>query len=78
MTDYTSIDCGQHSEFELAIMHKTKLQLCWHAPGKEKHTEQITPIDLISRNHEEFLLVESAHGEQQEIRLDYIEPISSE
>ncbi len=76
MTDYTSIDCGQHSEFELAIMHKKSLLLSWHEPGKEKQTKQVLPVDLIARNHEEFLLVESKHGDRQEIRLDYIDPIS--
>ncbi len=77
MTEYTSIDCGQHSEYELAIMHKSKLLLSWHEPGKEKQTEQVMPIDLIARAHEEFLLVESKHGERQEIRLDYIDSIPS-
>jgi Rho-binding antiterminator len=72
MTDYTSIDCGLHSEFELAIMHKKHLQLSWQLPGKEKQSRLVKPVDLIARHHEEFLLIEDEQGEHLEIRLDYI------
>jgi len=72
MTDYTPVDCGLHSEYELAIMHRDKLKLTWRDADGETCIDTITPTDLRTRNSEEFLVVSGADGMEFEIRLDRI------
>jgi Rho-binding antiterminator len=72
MTDYQPIDCGLHSEYELAIMHGNKLMLSWHDSTGTEHVERLVPTDLRSRNGEEFMVAINAEGEELEIRLDRI------
>ena len=72
MTDYTPVDCGLHSEYELAIMHRDRLTLSWRDTNGITRVEAVTPFDLRKRNREEFLAVRDANGAQQEIRLDRI------
>ena len=72
MTDYRPIDCGLHSEYELAIMHARKLRLSWYDHTGAKHIELLVPTDLRTRNGEEFMVALSAGGKELEIRLDRI------
>lgn len=72
MTDYTPIDCGRHSEFELAIMHRDTLKLSWRGADGATHTEVVTAADLLTRNSEEFMRVSNTRGIEREIRLDRI------
>jgi len=72
MTDYTPVDCGLHSKYELAIMHRQALRLTWRDSNGELHTQTVLPADLRSRHHEEFLAVTGEDGAEQEIRLDRI------
>ena len=69
---YTPIECGLHSEYELAIMHKSKLQLRWLDAMGVEHSETIEPVDLCSRNKEEFLKILTTDNKVLEIRLDKI------
>mgnify|MGYP002713350017 CR=1 FL=1 len=73
MTDYTPIDCGRHSEFELAIMQRRHLHLCWLDEQGQSHEATLLPTDLCTRNHEEFLLARDADEQPLEIRLDRIQ-----
>lgn len=72
MSDYTPIDCDQYSEYELAILRKWKLRIGWRDDAGLSHVEMLTPRDLQTRQGEEFLIAETAHGERLEIRLDQI------
>ena len=72
MTDYTPIDCGRHSEFELAIMHRDALNLTWRDADDATHTEVVIAADLLTRNSEEFMRVSNTSGIEREIRLDRI------
>ena len=72
MTDYTPIDCALYSEYELAIMQRQRLRICWQQPGGQPHIEVFTPVDLVTRNHEEFLVVNSPDHPRLELRLDHI------
>lgn len=72
MTEYTPIDCGLHSEYELAIIQKRKLRVRRTEPSGQSHIEILQPVDLISRHHEEFMLAETNVHKIIEIRLDYI------
>jgi Rho-binding antiterminator len=72
MTDYKPIDCGLYSEYEVAILHHSRLRLSWRDCTETVHIELVTPNDLRTRRGEEFLVVTGQHGGQQEIRLDRI------
>jgi Rho-binding antiterminator len=71
-TDYTPIDCALYSEFELAIMHRTRLQVSWRDTHGSPHLEVLIPVDLRTRQGEEFLVAVDALGGEREIRLDRI------
>jgi Rho-binding antiterminator len=72
MTDYIPVDCGLHSEYELAVMHRQILRLTWRDIDGELHTETVLPEDLLIRHHEEFLVVNREGCIGVEIRLDHI------
>ena len=71
MSDYRPVSCALHSEFELAIMRGQRMELKWHDDDGVARQAVVTPLDLVTRNHEEFLLVEY-EGERRAIRLDRI------
>ena len=71
MTDYTPVDCGLHSRYELAIMQHQQVRLSWQAEAT-LHTETVLPTDLVTRNGEEFLRITRAGGNSLDIRLDHI------
>ena len=72
MSDYQPIDCGLHSEYELAIMHRTPLVLSWRGTDGLDHLETLLPKDLETCRGEEFLVLLNAAGEQLKVRLDRI------
>lgn len=72
MTDYHPIACGLYSQYELAIMHRTPLTLCWRDMNGLSHLETLLPEDLETRNGEEFLVLRNGAGEQLKVRLDRI------
>ena len=72
MNDYVPIDCGLHSEYELAIMQHRKLAIRWLEDEQTEHSATVIPLDLYTRNSEEFLLVRNPEGNEQPIRLDRI------
>lgn len=72
MTDYQPIGCGLYSEYELAVMHRTPLKLCWQGSDGLSHLETLMPEDLETCNGEEFLVVRNTAGEQFRVRLDRI------
>lgn len=71
-TSYTPIECGLHSEYELAIMHKTKCEISWKDSDKATQAMKARPIDLIVKDKQEFLKIKSDKNEIMEIRLDKI------
>lgn len=70
-TDYQPVSCSFHSELELAIITRRRLQLGWLEAG-QKHVTMITPMDLQTRNGEEFLLATDNNETHYCIRLDKI------
>ena len=72
MTDYVPIDCAVHSGYELAIMHRQQLRLAWRDRDGIIHIKMVTPTDLRTQNHEEFLDVTDERGDIYSIRLDRI------
>ena len=72
MTDYRPIDCGLHSEYELAILQRRRLHLTWLGSDHATYSEIVTPTDLVTREGEEFMIISRRGGETVEIRLDRI------
>jgi len=77
MSDYTPIDCSLHSEYERAIMRQHKLHLSWEDVEGQMHLENVTPTDLVVRQHEEFLLVRRQNQQMCELRLDRIRSVDA-
>lgn len=73
MTDYVPIDCALHSDYELAIMRRRQLRLTWHDDDGITHIKTVTPTDLRTQNHEEFMDVTDTQGNDYSIRLDRIQ-----
>ena len=72
MTDYRPIDCGLHSEYELAILQRRRLHLTWLGSDDATHRDIVKPTDLITRHREEFMIFTRSGGETGKIRLDRI------
>lgn len=70
--DYIPIDCGLHSQYELAIMQQTKTVIRWIDDQQIQHDETIEPLDLITRNKKEYMTVKTGNNEIIDIRLDKI------
>lgn len=71
-TPYIPIDCALHSNYELAIIRNTKVVLCWMTADYSERTETVKPVDVISKNKQEFLKIEMPDNSIREIRLDKI------
>jgi Rho-binding antiterminator len=72
MTDYTPIDCGLYSEYEQAILHHKRLRVSWREPDGHSGIDVLTPVDLVTRRGEEFLVLRRGDGAAFELRLDRI------
>lgn len=78
MSDYRPISCALYAQFEHWIIHRRTLRVAWRVPGRINRLEQLKPLDLQTRNHEEYLIARRRNGETVELRLDCImraEPI---
>ncbi len=76
---YTPVPCAIYGRYEVAIMHHEDLLVRWQEPDGVAHLERLQPHDLVTRNHEEFMMAVGMDGEAHEIRLDWIvsaDPIS--
>ncbi|MES9964690.1 MAG: Rho-binding antiterminator [Candidatus Sedimenticola sp. 20ELBAFRAG] len=72
MTDYQSISCQLHSEYELLAMHRTPVRVSLANSAEPLHG---IITDIRAREGAEFLLLKSGDRET-EVRLDRIVEIS--
>jgi len=70
-TDYTPISCANYDQYEIAIMHGSKLHLTWQTDNVI-YDQVVTPLNLRTAHGEEYLLLRLASGETAEVRLDHI------
>jgi len=68
---YTPIPCAIYSQYKLAIMHRQSLKLVWHDQA-QTHIATVTPLDLQTKQGQEFLIARDQGGHELHIRLDYI------
>lgn len=71
--NYTPIDCGVYSEYELAIMHRRRMRLHWQDDEGGDHVESVMPQDLKTEEKREYLIAERQDGSSLKVRLDRIQ-----
>ena len=69
--NYQPISCELYSEYELAIMHGQKIKLVWKEDG-QINIAYVTPLDLRTQEHQEFLIAQDHNQQLLRIRLDFI------
>lgn len=70
--DYQPVSCELHSQYELAIMHKSKLELSWLSNGELVTQTNILPLDVQTRDKAEYLIATNDKNENLCLRLDQI------
>lgn len=68
---YSPMDCEQYSRLELAILQRRRLRLHWVGKGMS-HIEVVSPQDLRTRRHAEYLLLRDGMNRRRFLRLDRI------
>ncbi|HSG12105.1 MAG TPA: hypothetical protein VLB10_10205 [Gammaproteobacteria bacterium] len=72
MTDYAPVDCGLHSQYEPAIMHRQRLRLSRTTDTLPVMACTVIAEDIFTRDGQEFLQVRDEKGREHTIRLDRI------
>jgi Rho-binding antiterminator len=70
-TDYKPISCANYDQYEIAIMHGSKMHLTWQA-SNVIYDQIVTPLNLRTGHGAEYLILRLASGETAEVRLDHI------
>lgn len=71
-SDYTPIACARYSELELAILRRQRLRLSLRGRGGLHRIETLTPVNLRTRSHAEYLIARNDDGTPRVLRLDRI------
>jgi len=71
MADYQPIACALHERLEFSVLRKIPLAL-HYADEKGNFRERVLPLDVITRDHAEWLKFQRENGDVAEIRLDLI------
>lgn len=69
---YKPIACSLHDEYEIAIMHKKRISIKWLDDNGAHHTEKVLAKDILVKNKEEFLVVNTQDNKVLCLRLDKI------
>ena len=69
---YKPIACSLHDEYEIAIMHGKHLTIRWLDSAGACHTDKVLPKDILVKDKEEFLVVDTQDAKALRIRLDMI------
>ena len=73
MTDtYKPIACSLHDEYEIAIMRKKQLNIKWSDDTDKQHAGKAIPKDILVKDKEEFLVVNTLDNKELCIRMDKI------
>jgi len=79
VSDYKPVSCDAHSGYELAVMQRTATLVRWQE-GESIREARLLPLDVETKDKEEFLVAEDPDRKQLRIRLDRIlsfQPASS-
>lgn len=72
MSDYRPVDCACYDRLELAILRGRALRLAWLDPAGVAHVARVIPLDLLTRDGEEFLVFGDGTSGRHRVRLDRI------
>jgi Rho-binding antiterminator len=70
-TGYKPVSCANYDQYEIAIMHGSKMHLTWQT-NNIIYDQVVTPLNLRTAHGEEYLILRRASGETAEVRLDHI------
>lgn len=70
-TDYKPVSCASYDQYEIAILHGSKMHLTWQT-GNVIYDQVVTPLNLRTAQGAEYLTLRLASGETTEVRLDHI------
>ncbi|MFQ6022546.1 MAG: hypothetical protein ACE5NW_07490 [Acidiferrobacterales bacterium] len=70
-TDYVPLACTLYDRYEVAIVHRRRLQLVWRV-GNIAYRRAVKPLNLQRQNGEEFLICRTGGDALFSIRLDRI------
>ena len=70
-TDYKPVSCANYDQYEIAILHGSKMHLTWQT-ANITYDQVVTPLNLRTAHGEEYLLLRHASGETVEVSLDHI------
>lgn len=73
LSAYQPIACNLHSEYEIAIMRRQFMLICWIDENAKQHNEMLQPYDVLTAQGEEFLLAKTKNKSERKIRLDRIQ-----
>jgi transcriptional antiterminator Rof (Rho-off) len=71
MSDYKPVSCEAHSIYELSVMQRTPAFVRWQEKNEIREARML-PLDVETKNREEFLVAEDSGQKQLRIRLDRI------
>jgi transcriptional antiterminator Rof (Rho-off) len=71
MSDYKPVSCEAHSIYELSVMQRTSVFIRWQEENEIREA-RLLPLDVETKNREEFLVAEDSDQVQLRIRLDRI------
>ena len=71
MSDYKPVSCDAHSGYELAVMQRTAALVRWKE-GDATREARLLPLDVETKDKEEFLVAMDPDRKQLRIRLDRI------
>ncbi|MCG7874995.1 MAG: hypothetical protein AB2669_03580 [Candidatus Thiodiazotropha endolucinida] len=70
--NYEPVACAHHETYQYAVMRKLMLDLSWHDEAGVKHRARVLPIDVVTRDRAEFLVLKQKDGSIESARLDRI------
>ena len=72
MSDYKSITCALHEQYQLAVLKNAHLDIVWVEEKTGVRMARVAAKDVFTRNKAEYFLGITANNEVVEIRLDRI------
>lgn len=75
-TDYRAIDCGLYSQYEVYILHRTRLVVDADTSDGALRSLRCHAVDLQTRDGAEFIALLDEDGKQRWVRLDRLLSVS--
>ncbi len=69
---YEPIPCDQYSRYELAILRRRSLRVCWLGRRGQTHIGTLRPLDLRTRSGAEYMIARDRGNALRVLRLDRI------